>query len=63
MSDEVPVWLVGRLDNMDADEAERGIAALRKHAETKRGTAPLRDEAGKVDPAELAARIRKAMPF
>ncbi|MEU3233172.1 hypothetical protein [Nocardiopsis alba] len=63
MSDELPVWLVGRLESMDAEEAERGIAALRKRVAATRGPEAGRDEAGKVDPSALADRIRKAMPF
>lgn len=61
MSDELPVWLVGRLDKMGADEAERAIAALRKRVEAVRR--PARDEAGNVDPSALADRIRKAMGY
>ena len=61
MSDELPVWLVGRLESMDAGEAERGIAALRKRVDAACG--PDRDEAGMVDPSALADRIRKAMPY
>ncbi|MGW9558134.1 hypothetical protein ACWGSK_26965 [Nocardiopsis sp. NPDC055551] len=63
MSEELPVWLVGRLESMDADEAERGIAALQKRVDATRGPVAGRDEAGKVDPSELAERIRKAMPY
>lgn len=62
MSDELPAWLVGRLDSLTSDEAKRAISALTRHVESKEGPTA-RDEAGAVDPSALSDRIRKAMPF
>lgn len=56
---EAPAWLVGR--ELSPGEIDAALEYLnhRKNG----GTSPVRNEAGKVDPAELAARIRKAMPY